>query len=116
MTNTGYLATSYGQTWSVNTWTDFYTNSSGGNLALVELTAEVPPAGVACSVSFAVTDASGNLVSPIIPLISLSVNGEPAQYQGLSCIPNGYKIRIYCTVASTSSPIVAGATLIGGVF
>ena len=116
MTNSGILATSYGQTWSANTWTDFYTNGTGGNVALVELTVEVPPAGAACSVSFAVTDASGHLVSPIIPLTSLSVNGAAAQYQGMTCVPNGYKIQIYCTVASTSTPILAGATLIGGVF
>jgi hypothetical protein len=116
MTNSGILATSYGQTWSASSWTDFYTNGTGGNLALVELTAEVPGTGTACSVAFMVTDASGHQLSPILPLTSLSVNGAAAQYQGMTCVPNGYEIQIYCTVASTSTPILAGATLIGGVF
>ena len=117
MTYSGILATSYNQTWSASSWADFYTNGTGGNLALVELTVDVPGTGAACSVAFMVTDASGHQVSPILPLTSLSVNGGAAQYQGLTCIPNGYKIQIYCTVASGSpNPLVAGATLIGGVF
>jgi hypothetical protein len=114
MTLTGISASTNGLSFSANTWTDFYTNGTGANVALVNLNTEcVLAAG--CAVAVMVTDASDNNVTPVLPLTALAQYGE-VNLNTLVIIPNGYKVRIFCSVASASSPIVCGASLIGGMF
>ena len=112
MTYTGSLIPlTYGQTFSANTATLVYTNSSGGNLALVQLNVECISAA---SVKFYVTDAGGaNIYMPLMPLTSYSA-GQGANMDMMVVIPNGYKIYIYCSVASSTPSIIAGASLIAG--
>lgn len=100
-------------TYSAATVADLYTNASSSDASLISMQVTgLLAAG--CTIEVQITDGSNNIIGYAIPpSTSLSQNNGYTVSDKI-VIPNGYKLRFICSVASTSTPMKIVASIVEG--